>query len=84
MEFFEFVLALIAMFMVFFILTARTVSRRDRRFAKDDTELIQELHQGLQRMAQRIETLETLLLDRAPEREARADHARASGEREWR
>jgi phage shock protein B len=83
MEPFIFTLALVFMILVFTgIMT--TVNRRDKRYKQDDTELIQELHQGLQRMAQRVETLETLLLDRAPEREARAEHARVGGEREWR
>ena len=30
----------------------------------DDTRLIQEIHQGLSRMEERVETLETILLDR--------------------
>ena len=38
-------------------------SRQERQVQAEETRLIQELHQGLIRMEQRIETLETLLLD---------------------
>ncbi|MCC6143975.1 MAG: hypothetical protein IT368_09225 [Candidatus Hydrogenedentes bacterium] len=84
MGFFEFVLALVALFMVFFIMMARTVHRRDRRYAQDDTELIQELHHGLQRMSQRVETLETLLLERAPDQDRGTSQAATGSAREWR
>lgn len=39
------------------------VKRKDRAYNQEDTELIQELHRGLERMAARIEALETILLD---------------------
>jgi phage shock protein B len=38
-------------------------SRRDQA---EDSKLIQEIYQGLSRMEQRVETLETILLDREP------------------
>lgn len=41
------------------------VCRRDRHYNAEDTEIIQELHRGLERMGQRIEALETILLDRS-------------------
>jgi TM2 domain-containing membrane protein YozV len=37
----------------------------------DDTRLIQEIHQGLSRMEERVETLETILLDREQNRSER-------------
>jgi len=44
---------------------------RGGRMAEDETQLVQDLHQGLQRMEQRIETLETLILDRERKGNAR-------------
>ncbi len=41
--------------------------RHDRRYDSDDTRTMQEINRGLQRMEDRIEALETLLMDR-PER----------------
>lgn len=38
-------------------------SRQSRQLQVEETRLIQELYQGLSRMEQRVETLETLLLD---------------------
>jgi len=38
-------------------------SRKDQA---EDSKLIQEIYQGLSRMEQRVETLETILLDREP------------------
>jgi len=40
------------------------VNKKDRTYNQEDTETIQELHRGLEKMAKRIESLETLLLDR--------------------
>ena len=40
------------------------VNKKDRAYNQEDTETIQELHRGLERMAKRIEALETILLDR--------------------
>ena len=37
----------------------------------DDTRLIQEIHQGLSRMEERVETLETILLDREQNKKER-------------
>jgi len=39
------------------------VCRRDQHYNEADTQVIQELHRGLERMGQRIEALETILLD---------------------
>ncbi len=38
--------------------------RQGEQLNADETRLIQEMHQGLTRMAERIEALETILLDR--------------------
>ena len=42
---------------------ARKVKRKDSQYNDTDTEIIQELHRGLEKMASRIESLETILLD---------------------
>ena len=39
------------------------VTGRDRRYNEEETEIIQELHRGLEKMGKRIEALETILLD---------------------
>lgn len=41
------------------------VTGRDRRYNEEETEIIQELHRGLEKMGKRIEALETILLDQA-------------------
>jgi hypothetical protein len=38
------------------------LSPRDQRSQKEDTRMIQEIYQGLERMEQRIEALETIIL----------------------
>ncbi len=40
------------------------VEKKDKDYGSDETELIQDIHRGLSRMEQRIESLETILLDR--------------------
>lgn len=44
---------------------------RGGQMAEEESQLVQELYQGLQRMERRIETLETLLLDRERKGQAR-------------
>ena len=39
--------------------------RRSKGAAPEDTRIIQEIHQGLTKMEERIESLETILVDRA-------------------
>jgi phage shock protein B len=53
-------------------LAARRVERCDEH-ASDDTRVIQEIHRGLRRMEQRIEALETIVID---DRDRRPLHAR--------
>lgn len=56
----------------------REPSRARSKDAVEETRLIQELYHGLSRMEQRIESLETLLLDRVPNpREQNAHETRA-------
>ncbi len=43
------------------------ISRTDRKKLAEETRMIQEIYQGLSRMEERIETLETILLDREKE-----------------
>jgi phage shock protein B len=40
------------------------ISRTDRKQQAEETKLIQEIYQGLSRMDERVEALETILLDR--------------------
>jgi phage shock protein B len=40
------------------------ISRTDRRQQAEETKMIQEIYQGLSRMEERVEALETILLDR--------------------
>ena len=44
-----------------------TLRRRDGQ-GTDETQLIQEIHQGLSRMEERVEALETILLEREREK----------------
>jgi phage shock protein B len=41
-----------------------TAPGQNQRFSTEETKLMQELYQGLARMEERIEALETLLIDR--------------------
>ena len=44
--------------------SCRRIRHRDEgEYNRDDTQMIQEIHRGLQRMDQRIEALETLMMD---------------------
>ena len=43
------------------------ISRTDRKKQAEEARMIQEIYQGLSRMEERIETLETILLDREKE-----------------
>ena len=52
---------------------ARKVENRDETdYGDDDTRTIQEIHRGLQRMEDRIESLETILMDHPRARSERA------------
>ena len=43
------------------------ISRTDRKKQAEEARMIQEIYQGLSRMEERVETLETILLDREKE-----------------
>ena len=65
MNVFVFVLCLFGMILWFIYAVARIgVSRREAGYSADETELIQDLNRNLQKMEQRIETLETLLTEK--------------------
>ena len=40
------------------------VSRKDQQYQTDEAKVIQEIYQGLSKMEQRVEALETIILDR--------------------
>ena len=46
------------------IVTGGSRSRKGREMEAEETRLIQELHHGLSKMAERVESLETILLDK--------------------
>ncbi len=61
-----FVLCIIFGSMFWIYAMARTgVRKQDHRYNEEETEIIQELHRGLEKMGKRIEALETILLDQA-------------------
>ena len=40
------------------------ISRKDQQVQADEAKVIQEIYQGLSKMEQRVESLETIILDR--------------------
>lgn len=53
------------------VMVTKVQAKEENRYGNDDTLMIQEIHRGLQRMEERVEALETLLMDRVrhyPER----------------
>lgn len=50
-----------ALFWIYKLVTLK-VKRKDSQYNDEDTEIIQELHRGMEKMASRIESLETILL----------------------
>ena len=65
MNVFTFILALVAVFLGFSYLMAKLrIDRKSGPRQEDEAALTQELNRNLVRMEQRIETLETLLLER--------------------
>lgn len=47
--------------------------KKDQRREADDTRIIQEIHNGLQRMEDRIDALETIIMDRGGSRKPGLD-----------
>ena len=47
------------------------VSRKHQQYEADEAKMIQEIYQGLTRMEERVESLETILLDR---KKGKTDH----------
>ena len=50
------------LFWIYKLVTLK-VKRKDSQYNDEDTEIIQELHRGMEKMGSRIESLETILLD---------------------
>lgn len=66
MNVYLFTLCLIGLVMFFVYKMAHIgVSRSDAAYNPDETELIQEIHRGLTKMEERIDSLETILTERA-------------------
>lgn len=65
MNVFVFTLALISVILGFiYLMTRLGMEKKIGTGLEDEAAILQELHRGLAKMEQRIETLETLLLDR--------------------
>ena len=63
---FVFVLSLIGLVMFFvYKMASIGVSRRDSEYNAEETELMQEIHRKLVTMEERVESLETILVERA-------------------
>ncbi len=70
------IVAIVAIIFGFALLNSKTRKdgasfRQSGKLDADETRLIQEIHQGLSRMVKRVDSLETILLDREA---ARASH----------
>lgn len=62
----EFTLALLALVFVYKIIVS-TIRRRDRARNDDDARTLQELHKITTRLEERVEALETIVIDRTRE-----------------
>jgi phage shock protein B len=47
------------------------ISRKDQKFQNDEARIIQEIYQGISRMEERVDALETIIMERE-----RKDHKR--------
>ncbi len=63
-EFWHVVKLVVVFGFVLGILKLRQGTRKERTRDVEDTKMIQELYQGFERMEERVESLETLLLDK--------------------
>lgn len=59
--------------MIYLIVKASKSGGKAGSTNADETRLIQEIHHGLQRMEKRVESLETLMIDRDGSKESRFD-----------
>ena len=55
------------------VMASKVQAKEENRYGSDDTLMIQEIHRGLQRMEDRVEALETLLMDRVQRYPARSE-----------
>jgi hypothetical protein len=60
--------------MLYLIIKAfKSGSSKNARLDADETRMIQEIHHGLQSMVKRVESLETIIIDREGSKESRFD-----------
>lgn len=55
------------------IVTGNKKSRAEKKLGPDETRVIQQIHQGLQRMEKRIEAVETIVLDKAAKEDEKVE-----------
>ena len=55
------------------VAVAKVKSRDSRKYGSDDTRTMQEIHRNLLRMEERLEALETLIVDRPSRRYASSE-----------
>jgi phage shock protein B len=55
------------------IITGNKKNRDAKKWSPDETAVIQQIHQGLQRMEQRIEAVETIVLDKAAKEDEKVE-----------
>lgn len=68
------ILATIGFTVIMIVRTAKGGSfRKNERLEADETRIIQEIHHGLMKMNNRVEALETLVLDRDRTKQAQFD-----------
>ena len=60
---FEFLALCVICTTIYHVLAKKVQHRDETDYGDDDTRTIQEIHRGLQRMEDRIESLETILMD---------------------
>lgn len=71
-------LTIVGLFLLLLVLIRIATSPREKRHRQTDTtetRMIQELHNGFERMDQRVEALETILMDQIKNRQERETSA---------
>ena len=71
------IVAIVALILGFILMTKKLKRggsfRQGEQLNADETRLIQELHQGISRMEQRVDALETILMDREKKSQRKED-----------
>ena len=78
MSAYMFILLIILLALAYSLLS-KAIQQRDASFRDEETRMIQEIHHNLLRMEERVEALETILLDRS-ERTAKSGFRTADRE----